>query len=78
MSTDNVQNLLRERGGHSPLQKLVRHMANQRAWTDQVKAALGDNLKNQAKWEAADEWCKDRGYEFKVFTEKELGIKYGT
>ena len=34
--------------------------------------------KNQAKWEAADEWCKDRGYEFKVFTEKELGIKYGT
>ena len=34
--------------------------------------------KNQAKCEAADEWCKDRGYEFKVFTEKELGIKYGT
>ena len=34
--------------------------------------------KNQAKWEAADEWCKDRGYEFKVFTEKELGIRYGT
>ena len=34
--------------------------------------------KNQAKWEAADEWCKDRGYQFKVFTEKELGIKYGT
>jgi hypothetical protein len=34
--------------------------------------------KNQAKWEAADDWCKDRGYEFKVFTEKELGIKYGT
>ena len=31
--------------------------------------------KNQAKWEAAREWCLDRGYEFKVFTEKELGIK---
>jgi hypothetical protein len=31
--------------------------------------------KNQAKWEAASEWCKDRGYIFKVFTEKELGIK---
>ena len=30
--------------------------------------------KNQAKWEAASEWCKDRGYIFKVFTEKELGI----
>ena len=31
--------------------------------------------KNQAKWEATSEWCKDRGYIFKVFTEKELGIK---
>lgn len=31
--------------------------------------------KNQAKWEAASEWCKDRGYIFQVFTEKELGIK---
>ena len=30
--------------------------------------------KNQAKWRAANEWCLDRGYEFKVFTEKELGI----
>ena len=31
--------------------------------------------KNQAKWEAAREWCADRGYEFKVITEFELGIK---
>jgi hypothetical protein len=31
--------------------------------------------KNQAKWEAAKEWCEDRGYEFKVITEQELGIK---
>lgn len=31
--------------------------------------------KNQAKWAAAEEWCKDRGYVFKVFTESELGIK---
>lgn len=31
--------------------------------------------KNQAKWEAAKEWCADRGYEFKVLTENELGIK---
>ena len=49
MSTDNVQDLLREKGGHSPLQKLIRHTANQRAWTDQVKAALGDTLKNQVE-----------------------------
>ena len=31
--------------------------------------------KNQAKWKAANEWCLDRGFEFKVLTEKELGIK---
>ena len=31
--------------------------------------------KNQAKWKAAKEWCLDRGYEFKVITENELGIK---
>jgi len=31
--------------------------------------------KNQAKWKAAEEWCLDHGYEFKVLTENELGIK---
>ena len=30
---------------------------------------------NQAKWKAADEWCKDHKIEFKIITEKELGIK---
>ena len=31
--------------------------------------------KNQAKWKEAREWCADRQWEFKVITEKELGIK---
>jgi len=31
-------------------------------------------VKNQSKWKAAEEWCKDRGYEFKIITERELGI----
>lgn len=30
---------------------------------------------NISKWEAAAEYCKDRGWEFCVITEKELGIK---
>ena len=29
---------------------------------------------NQAKWKAAEEYCKDRMWEFKILTEKELGI----
>ena len=32
-------------------------------------------VKNQAKWKAAKEFCKDRLWEFKIITEKELGIK---
>jgi TnsA endonuclease N terminal len=28
--------------------------------------------KNQSKWEAAKDWCADRGYEFKIITEHEL------
>lgn len=30
---------------------------------------------NQAKWTAAREYCADRGWEFKLITETELGIK---
>ena len=31
---------------------------------------------NTAKWKAAQEWCADRKIEFKIITEKELGIRY--
>ena len=30
---------------------------------------------NQAKWKAANEFCKDNKIEFKIITEDELGIK---
>ena len=30
---------------------------------------------NQAKWKAAREFCEDRKLEFKIMTEKELGIR---
>lgn len=29
---------------------------------------------NDAKWKAAKEYCLDRGYDFQIFTESELGI----
>ena len=31
---------------------------------------------NQAKWEAAEDYCADRRWEFKVLTENDLGIKH--
>ena len=31
-------------------------------------------IKNVAKWQAADVYCNDNGLQFKIFTEKELGI----
>lgn len=30
---------------------------------------------NQAKWKAATEYCLDRGWEFKILTERDLGIR---
>lgn len=30
---------------------------------------------NKAKWIAAEEYCRDRGWKFQIFTEDELGIK---
>ena len=30
---------------------------------------------NQAKWNAAEEWCKDRMINFMIITEDHLGIK---
>lgn len=29
---------------------------------------------NSSKWKAAEEYCKDRGWEFMIMTEKELGL----
>jgi hypothetical protein len=32
-------------------------------------------LVNQAKWEQAHKYCEAKGWTFRIFTEKELGIK---
>ncbi len=31
---------------------------------------------NSSKWEAAERYCKDKGWRFVIMTEKELGIKW--
>lgn len=32
-------------------------------------------MKNMSKWEAAEQYCSQRGWEFKIITEYELGLK---
>ena len=46
--------------------------------TKNKKRLLKESLvyaRNLAKWQSAERWCKQRGYEFKILTEKELGIR---
>lgn len=31
---------------------------------------------NSEKWKMAEEYCKDRGWRFEIFTEKELNIRF--
>lgn len=43
-----------------------------------AKTFINESLtyqKNLAKWNAAKEWCDDRGIIFKIITEKELGVR---
>jgi hypothetical protein len=43
-----------------------------------TKAYLNESMryaKNEAKWNAAKEWCENHGFEFMILTERELGIK---
>ena len=57
-----------------PLKQTVPPIKPQRQ-TKKYISEVYEYAKNQSKWEAAKEWCADRGYEFKVITEKELNIK---
>lgn len=42
-----------------------------KSWAYQVKTWAV----NQQKWSAAKKYCEERGWEFKVFTERQLGIQ---
>ena len=57
-----------------PLRQTVKPKTPKRKTKGYIYETL-EYAKNQAKWKAAKEYCKDRRYEFKVVTEKELGIK---
>lgn len=56
-----------------PLRQVNEPKVQQRK-TKKYITEVREYVKNQAKWEAAREFCKDRMMEFKIITENELGI----
>ena len=57
-----------------PLRQTVKPKIPKRKTKSYIYETI-EYAKNQAKWQAAKAYCKDRRYEFKVVTERELGIK---
>ena len=57
--------------------KPYRQTAQPKAPKRKTKAYLREQLeyiKNNAKWKEAKAFCEDKGFEFKIITEKELGV----
>ena len=50
-------------------------MKAEKAKSKRYITEVTEYAKNQAKWKVAKEFCEDRQWEFKVLTEKELGIE---
>jgi hypothetical protein len=49
-------------------------MPTQKRKTKRYLAEVATYAVNQAKWKAADLFCKEHGWNFQLITEKELGI----
>ena len=54
--------------------KQVQEPKVQKRKTKKYVTEVVNYAKNQAKWMAAEEFCKDRKWEFQILTEKELGV----
>jgi hypothetical protein len=57
-----------------PSKQVVKPIANNRKKKSTMIYEQTTWITNQAKWEAAKKWAKNKGYEFIILTEKELGI----
>ena len=70
----DIKGKLREKVIEVKPLKQVKEPKMQKRKTKKYVAEVYEYAKNQAKWEAAEDFCKDRRWEFQILTEKELGV----
>ena len=70
----DVKGNLREKVVEIKPAKQVKEPKIQKRRTKKYVTEVMTYAKNRAKWEAAEDFCKDRRWEFQIMTEKELGI----
>ena len=70
----DVKGNLREKVVEIKPAKQVKEPKIQKRRTKKYVTEVMTYAKNRAKWEAAEDFCKDRKWKFQIMTEKELGI----
>lgn len=58
-----------------PYKEVVGPETNPKRKTKSWVYAVHMYVTNRAKWEAAEKYCKERGWKFRIVTEYELGLK---
>lgn len=58
-----------------PYAQVIGPPENPKRKTKAWATAVQTYITNQAKWEAAKEFCEEKGWRWRIITEKELGIK---
>lgn len=70
-TNNNITNYLVEVKPKNKINPPVKNSQNSKKYLHEVY----EYLKNQAKWNAAKEYCRDKKMEFIIITEDNLGIK---
>ena len=70
----DVKGRIREKVVEIKPAKQVKEPKMQKRRTKKYVSEVYTYATNQAKWAAAENFCKDRRWEFQILTEKELGI----
>jgi len=58
-----------------PYKEVVGPEVNPKRKTKSWVYAVKTYITNKAKWEAAEKWCENRGWRWRIVTEYDLGIK---